>query len=103
MLQYIRLIMPTQYVPAGQNASEIAVDVETAVRDGRLRPGDALPPVRILAAELSLSPATVAAAYRDLRLKGIARGHRRAGHGSPVRRPQRHGRRSRCPRARATC
>ena len=79
MLQYIRLIMPTQYVPAGQNASEIAVDVETAVRDGRLRPGDALPPVRLLAAELSLSPATVASAYRDLRLKGIARGHRRAG------------------------
>src|SRR5580704_5838095 len=79
MLQYILLIMPTQYLPAGRNASEIAVDVETAVRDGRLRPGDALPPVRLLAAELSLSPATVAAAYRDLRLKGIARGQRRAG------------------------
>jgi DNA-binding transcriptional MocR family regulator len=71
--------MPIQYVPAGRNASEIAVDVETAVRDGRLRPGEALPPVRILAAELGLSPATVASAYRDLRLKGIARGHRRAG------------------------
>jgi len=79
MLQYIRLIMPTQYLPAGRNASEIAVDVETAVRDGRLRPGEALPPVRLLAAELGLSPATVASAYRDLRLKGIARGHRRAG------------------------
>jgi DNA-binding transcriptional MocR family regulator len=79
MLQYIELIMPTQYLPAGRNASEIAVDVETAVRDGRLRPGEALPPVRLLAAELGLSPATVASAYRDLRLKGIARGHRRAG------------------------
>jgi DNA-binding transcriptional MocR family regulator len=71
--------MPTQYLPTGRNASEIAVDVETAVRDGRLRPGEALPPVRILAAELGLSPATVASAYRDLRLKGIARGYRRAG------------------------
>ncbi len=71
--------MTTQYVPTGRSASEIADDVETAVRDGRLRPGQALPPVRILAAELGLSPATVASAYRDLRLKGIARGHRRAG------------------------
>ena len=71
--------MPTQYLPLGRSASEIAADVETAVRDGRLLPGAALPPVRVLAAERGLSPATVAAAYRDLRLKGIARGHRRAG------------------------
>jgi DNA-binding transcriptional MocR family regulator len=71
--------MTTQYVPAGRSASEIAADVETAIRDGRLQPGQALPPVRSLAAELGLSPATVASAYRDLRIKGIARGHRRAG------------------------
>lgn len=71
--------MSLQYVPAGRTASEIAADVEAAVRDGRLLPGSPLPPVRILAADLRLSPATVAAAYRDLRLKGIARGHRRAG------------------------
>src|SRR5580704_6212391 len=79
MLQYIRINMPIQYVPAGQSASEIAADVETAVRDGRVQPGQTLPPVRLLAADLGLSPATVASAYRDLRLKGIARGHRRAG------------------------
>jgi DNA-binding transcriptional MocR family regulator len=71
--------MPTQYVPAGRSASEIAADVEAAIRDGRLRPGQVLPPVRVLAGELGLSPATVAAAYRDLRIKGIARGQRRAG------------------------
>ena len=71
--------MTTQYLPSGRSASEIATDVETAVRDGRLLPGAVLPPVRRLAAEQGLSPATVAAAYRDLRLKGIARGHRRAG------------------------
>jgi len=71
--------MSTQYLPTGRSASEIAADVETAVRDGRLRPGQPLPPVRVLATELGLSPATVASAYRDLRLKGIARGHRRAG------------------------
>lgn len=68
-----------QYLPQGRSASEIAADVETAVRDGHLHPGEALPPVRALAAELGVSPATVASAYRELRLKGIARGHRRAG------------------------
>jgi DNA-binding transcriptional MocR family regulator len=71
--------MTTQYVPSGHRASEIAADVETAVRDGRLRPGEALPPVRDLAAELQVSPSTVASAYRDLRIKGIARGQKRAG------------------------
>ena len=79
MLQYIIEIMTTQYVPSGRSASEIAEDVEAAVRDGRLRPGDGLPPVRGLAAQLGVSPATVASAYRDLRVKGVARGHKRAG------------------------
>src|ERR1700751_3598887 len=79
MLQYIITIMPTQYLPTGSNATEIASDVESAVRDGRLRPGAMLPPVRLLAGGQGLPPATVASAYRELRLKGIARGHRRAG------------------------
>ena len=68
-----------QYTPQGRNASEVAADIEAAVRDGRLVPGAALPPVRGLAAELGLSPVTVAAAYRELREKGIARGNGRAG------------------------
>ena len=68
-----------QYMPQGRNASEITADVEAAVRDRRLMPGSALPPVRGLAAELGLSPVTVAAAYRELREKGIARGNGRAG------------------------
>jgi len=71
--------MLIQYRPRGRNASEISRDVETAVREGRVAPGIALPPVRGLAAELSLSPVTVAAAYRELREKGIARGNGRAG------------------------
>ena len=71
--------MPIHYRPTGSSASELVADIEAAIRDGRLQPGSALPPVRTLAAELRLSPATVAAAYRDLRIKGIARGHRRAG------------------------
>ncbi len=71
--------MPIQYRPAGSSGNEIVADIEAAVRDGRLLPGEALPAVRTLAAELRLSPATVAAAYRELRVRGIARGHRRAG------------------------
>jgi DNA-binding transcriptional MocR family regulator len=71
--------MPIQYRPSGSSANELVADIEAAVRDGRLRPGEALPAVRTLATELHLSPATVASAYRDLRIKGIARGHRRAG------------------------
>lgn len=69
----------TQYLPQGRNANEVAADIEAAVRDGRLVPGAALPPVRGLAAELGLSPVTIAAAYRELREKGIARGNGRAG------------------------
>lgn len=71
--------MPIHYRPSGSSAGEVVADVETAVRDGRLQPGAALPAVRTLAADLGLSPATIAAAYRELRVKGIARGHRRAG------------------------
>jgi DNA-binding transcriptional MocR family regulator len=71
--------MMIQYMPQGRNASEVTADIEAAVRDRRLVPGAALPPVRTLAAELGLSPVTVAAAYRELREKGIARGNGRAG------------------------
>jgi DNA-binding transcriptional MocR family regulator len=71
--------MLIQYRPSGRNASDIARDVESAVREGRTAAGVALPPVRELAAALGLSPVTVAAAYRELREKGIARGNGRAG------------------------
>jgi DNA-binding transcriptional MocR family regulator len=71
--------MLKQYLPQGRNASEISRDVEAAVREGRAQPGAPLPPVRALAAALSLSPVTVASAYRELREKGIARGNGRAG------------------------
>jgi DNA-binding transcriptional MocR family regulator len=45
--------------------------VEHAVSQGRAAPGDVLPSVRSLAAQLRISPATVAAAYRDLRTRGV--------------------------------
>lgn len=42
-----------------------------AIRDGRLRPGSALPSVRGLSARLGVSPATVVAAYRELCATGL--------------------------------
>jgi len=41
------------------------------MRSGDLAAGAALPPVRTLAAELAVSPGTVAAAYRQLRERGL--------------------------------
>lgn len=68
-----------QYRLTGRNASEISASVETAVRSGGLAPGDRLPPVRSLAEELGVSPTTVAAAYRELRRRGITTGAGRGG------------------------
>ncbi len=55
----------------GSRAAEISSSVEDAIRTGRLRPLDALPPVRRLAQDLSVSPTTVQAAYRDLQRRGL--------------------------------
>ncbi len=53
--------------------------MESGIRDGRLIPGEALPPVRGLAADLGVSPATVAAAYRALRDRGVVETAGRSG------------------------
>jgi DNA-binding transcriptional MocR family regulator len=60
-----------QYGIAGRSASALGASLETAVQEGRIPPGEALPTVRALAAALGVSPATVAAAYRTLRLRGL--------------------------------
>jgi DNA-binding transcriptional MocR family regulator len=60
-------------------ATEIAARFEREIRDGRLAPRAPLPPVRALAAELGVSPGTVAAAYRALRLRGLVGGQGRRG------------------------
>ena len=53
--------------------------MEAGVRGGELTPGDRLPAVRELAEQLGVSPTTVAAAYGDLRRRGITAGAGRAG------------------------
>jgi DNA-binding transcriptional MocR family regulator len=64
--------MLVQRYLSGDTAVNISRSIEEAVSGGRMRAGDALPPVRTLAAELRVSPATVAAAYRMLQERGIA-------------------------------
>lgn len=86
--------MPVRYQISGQGAAEIAASVEAGVRNSALAPGAALPPVRALAAQLRVAPATVAAAYKTLRQRGLVETGGR--NGTRVRpRPPVAGRRSR--------
>ncbi len=63
----------------GRNAEEIVVCIQAALADGRATPGLRLPTVRELATSLGISTATVAAAYRELRWRGLVSTHRRGG------------------------
>ncbi|MER5221117.1 aminotransferase class I/II-fold pyridoxal phosphate-dependent enzyme [Streptomyces flaveus] len=60
-----------EYRIEGRRAAEIAASVERAVGAGGLEPGQLLPPMRELAADLGVNPNTVAAAYRTLRERGV--------------------------------
>jgi DNA-binding transcriptional MocR family regulator len=68
-----------RYRVQGSTAKEISASVEAGVRGGQLAPGERLPAVRELADQLGVSPTTVAAAYGDLRRRGITAGAGRAG------------------------
>lgn len=68
-----------QYGISGRRASAVAESAERAILEGGLPPGALLPPVRALADALGLSAATVAAAYRTLRLRGLVAGEGRRG------------------------
>jgi DNA-binding transcriptional regulator YhcF (GntR family) len=58
---------------------QVRAQVEALIRAGRLLPGDRLPTVRGLAAQLGLAANTVARAYKLLEAKGLVETHSRAG------------------------
>jgi DNA-binding transcriptional MocR family regulator len=68
----------SQYRIRGNSGQEIAADIESAIEQGALAPGETLPPVRALAGELGVSPTTVSAALNDLRSRGLVITHERS-------------------------
>ena len=64
---------------SGRTAVAIAASLEQSLHTQKRGPGEALPTVRELAVTLRVSPATVAAAYKLLRARGLVAGHGRRG------------------------
>jgi DNA-binding transcriptional MocR family regulator len=67
-----------QYQPKGSTSRALADHVESAINEGTIEAGFRLPAIRDVAAAEKTSPATVAAAYRQLRERGlvVTRGRR---------------------------
>jgi GntR family transcriptional regulator len=84
-------ISPGDGVPIYQ---QIVNQVKYLVASGRLKPGEELPPIRVLAEKLVVNPNTVARAYRELETAGVVTKRRTAGTyvsdaGSPLARRER--------------
>ncbi len=77
-----------QYRIKAASAADLVRGIEAAVAAGALAPGQRLPSVRRLAAEVGLSPVTVAAGLAELRRRGIVltepRRGTRIGQGPPI-------------------
>jgi DNA-binding transcriptional MocR family regulator len=77
-----------QYRIRAASAAELVQDIEQAVASGALVPGQRLPSVRWLAADVGLSPVTVAAGLAELRRRGVVltepRRGSRIGQGPPI-------------------
>lgn len=72
------LCMTSLYAKGG-GAVQIAEQIAARIKGGTLRPGELLPPVRQLAAELEVNANTVASAYARLRDAGLVATRGRAG------------------------
>ena len=72
-------------------SAQLRDGLATRIERGRLAPGERLPPVRELAAELDLAPNTVARAYRELEGAGLVLGRGRHGTFVTERLPERPG------------
>jgi DNA-binding transcriptional MocR family regulator len=77
-----------QYRISAGSAAELVGSIESAVASGALLPGERLPSVRRLAADIGLSPVTVAAGLAELRRRGVVltepRRGTRIGQGPPI-------------------
>ena len=60
-----------QYRISARTSAALVEEIELAVSDGLLAPGERLPSVRALAAQGGVSPSTVAAALAELRRRGL--------------------------------
>lgn len=58
---------------------QLRAQLAELIRHGMLQPGDRLPPVRQLAADLGLAIGTVARAYREIEQAGLVQSRRGAG------------------------
>ncbi|HIJ64508.1 MAG TPA: GntR family transcriptional regulator [Candidatus Hydrogenedentes bacterium] len=58
---------------------QIVSQVKYLVASGQLLPGEELPPIRVLAQQLLVTPNTVVKAYRELEVDGVVRKRRGAG------------------------
>src|SRR6476646_8690554 len=77
-----------QYRISARSAAELVGSIEHAVAGGALLPGQRLPSVRRLAADVGLSPVTVSAGLAELRRRGVvvteSRRGTRIGSGPPI-------------------
>jgi DNA-binding transcriptional MocR family regulator len=77
-----------QYRMSAGSAAELVRKIEEGVASGALSPGQRLPSVRRLAADVGLSPVTVAAGLAELRRRGVVltepRRGTRIGQGPPI-------------------
>jgi|SRR6516162_5657260 GntR family transcriptional regulator len=73
---------------------QIATQIKHMVASGRLAPGDEIPPIRVLAQQLLVTPNTVVRAYLELEREGVVQKRHGSGtyiseNGSPLARKER--------------